>query len=359
MHPIGMSLYLASLALAQKNTALCARHMDDARNILRSNGESLNEILDISRLKSGFVNADHTTFDITALLDETVGRFHSLAEQRCVDVRMRRRSGSPLVVRSDRHLLGRVIANLVSNAIKYSDGSKPHAAILVGIVGFQNRVRLDIVDNGIGILREHWDQVFKPFIQLDNPERDQQKGLGLGLSIVSAIIPLLEGHQIEMNSTVGRGTRFSIVVPRSQSPHAVVEMEQSSAASANLAGSFIIYVEDNAHTRDATVALFESCLINHRIFASVDALKEGLREMERMPNIVITDYRLPDRYTAGDVITLVNNEWNSSIPTIVLTGEASDLSNEAWFTRGVRVLRKPLPPETLLQEISNLLPVPD
>ena len=121
---------------------------------------------------------------------------------------------SKTIVRSDRQLLARVLTNIIGNAIKYSDPSKPKPVVVVGIVGLPNRARIDIIDNGIGIPSQHWEDVFQPFFQLGNAERDREKGLGLGLSIVKSIMQLLKEHRIDMRSTEGKGTRFSLDIPR-------------------------------------------------------------------------------------------------------------------------------------------------
>ena len=107
-----------------------------------------------------------------------------------------------------------MIGNLLSNAIKYSDPARPGGAgVILGIVCLPNRLRIDVVDNGVGIAEADWARVFTPFVQLHNDERDREKGVGLGLSIVNAIIPLLGEHRLDMRSREGIGTRFSLELP--------------------------------------------------------------------------------------------------------------------------------------------------
>ncbi|MBR1159676.1 sensor histidine kinase [Bradyrhizobium elkanii] len=110
-------------------------------------------------------------------------------------------------VRSDAFLLGSVLRNLVSNAVKYTE---PGGRILVGCRQFRNCVRIDVLDTGIGISSEHMSRMFEAFARLDVTCGE---GLGIGLFIVRQVMGVL-GHRIQVSSAVGCGTRFSIVAGR-------------------------------------------------------------------------------------------------------------------------------------------------
>ena len=202
------------------------------------------------------------------------------------------RPDCPVLVRSDRHLLGRVVANLVSNAIKYSDpGKDGRCGVVVGIVCLPNRVRVDVVDNGVGIAEPDWGRVFSPFVQLANPERDREKGVGLGLSIVNAIVILLAGHRLDMRSWEGKGTRFSLELPygdRQPQPALRAELRQP-AGVLDLSGLYVFYVEDDGLVRRSTAALLDALGIRYELFASFEALEAALPEIERDPDLLISD----------------------------------------------------------------------
>ena len=379
MQALSNYLEAADSAAQRGDVRKCAELIGMSQTALRLARSSFRDVLEISRLESGFVRAEYSSFDIQELLDEVLSQVRGAAAERRVQVRVRRRSGPPLVVRSDRHLLGRVLMNLVSNAIKYRDERKGDAAaVLVGAVGFANRVRVDVLDNGVGIPREQWANIFKPFTQVNNPERDREKGVGLGLSIVNAILPLLDGHRLDMSSAEGRGTRFSLEVPRTDGPAAAAQAAEAgrSAASLDVAGLYVLYVEDDSLVRNSTASLLEAHGVLHEDVASVRELEERLPTLERMPDLIVTDYRLPDGRTAEDVLRTVWREYETALPTIVLTGEVSSLRPETWAPPGdpggaaphrgeslvslgaeallVRTHRKPIAPEALLEEISTL-----
>jgi CheY-like chemotaxis protein len=248
--------------------------------------------------------------------------------------------------------------NLASNAVKYSDVAKDSSAgVLIGAVAFSNRVRVDVVDNGVGIPRNRWNDIFKPFTQLANPERDREKGVGLGLSIVRAILPLLSEHRIDMNSIEGRGTRFSIEMPRitSSALFPALIPKSPDLASGALVGTYIFYVEDDTLVRNSTISLFEGCGILYEAVASLSEAEDRLQTMDRIPNVIVTDYRLPHGHTAQHVLATIWREYGLRIPTVVLTGEVSSFENREWLGFTVRIHRKPIAPEVLLREISILL----
>jgi signal transduction histidine kinase len=328
---------------------------DDASRATRS---TLNAVLEISRLETGFVSADYSSFDLAGLIEEAIAPCRGFAEDRGVEIRIRRPASGPVWTRSDRHLLARVVGNLVSNAIKYSDPAKPRRAVVIGIVLLANRVRLDIVDNGVGIAEKDWPKVFQPFVQLRNPERDREKGVGLGLSIVQAIVPLLAEHRLDMRSRIGKGTRFSLELPRVAAPaeaRAAPQPVPAAAPMPDLAGTYVLYVEDDALVRKATVALLEANGILHEAYASYADFAAALPALERTPDLLITDYRLPGGRTARDVVKAAKAAFDAPLPLLVVTGEMGPIGRGRWIGAG-RVLRKPVAPEALLAEISALAP---
>ena len=323
----------------------------DASRLARG---SFNAVLDISRLESGFVEAEYSTFDLAALIEEVAAPFAAAAAERGVELRLRWNRKRRIVARSDRHLLGRVIGNLLSNAIKYSDPSRPGGAgIILGIVCLPNRLRIDVVDNGLGIAEGDWARVFTPFVQLHNAERDREKGVGLGLSIVNAIIPLLGEHRLDMRSREGIGTRFSLELPHGDPvPDAQLHVEVTRPPGpVDLSGLYAFYVEDDAMVRLSTVALFDTLGLRFEVFASLGELEAALPAIEREPDLLISDYRLPDNRTAEDVVAAVKIAFDASPPLIVITGEMLPFSYAEWLGQG-RILRKPVSAETLVGEIA-------
>ena len=354
MQAVSSLLEAARVKIAKGDIESTADLVAKAQSASQLTRASFNAVLDISRLESGFVNADLAVFDLNELLAEILTAQDGFAAQHGVALKLRPASNHRRFVESDRHLLGRLLSNLISNAIKHRQPDKPGARVIVGVVAFANRLRIDVVDNGIGIAPDRWAEIFQPFVQLANSGRDRTKGLGLGLSIVNAIVPLLPEHRLDMRSNHGRGTRFSLEVPTR-------EAEQTAESGSNIvmedeldfAGVYALYVEDDILVRDATAALFHSCGLAHEPFASLAELEAALATFERAPDIVITDYRLDAQRTGREVIELVRDEYGDDIPVIVMTGEIAELEDDAWLGTG-KILRKPISPERLLQFIQAL-----
>ena len=322
----------------------------DAQTALRLARGSFNAVLDISRLESGFVQAEYSSFQVDDFVAEVIAPLRVTASERGITLRTHFGT-TKTIVRSDPHLLSRVLTNLIGNAIKYSDPLKAKPVVLIGIVSLPNRARIDIIDNGIGIPSRHWGDVFKPFFQLGNAERDREKGLGLGLSIVKSIMQLLKEHRIDMRSIEGQGTRFSLDIPRSDDARErmVAKEPQQTAILKDVNGLYVIYVEDDALVRASTEALFEEYRILYEAVGSMQELKERLPLIERLPDVIISDHRLPGGWTAKDVSQIVSGHLRATIPVVIITGE---VMTHAMELGGAQVLAKPVAPEALLAAIA-------
>jgi CheY-like chemotaxis protein len=199
-------------------------------------------------------------------------------------------------------------------------------AVIVGVVRSATRARIDVVDNGVGIAPQHWDAIFQPFFQIGNPEQDRDKGLGLGLSIVNAVISMLEEHRIELKSAEGRGSRFSVELPvcgtAVEQPAAPVPA-LSGASSATLEGLYVMLVEDDGLVRASTEALLLQWGVLFDSASSYEEFEVLLDEVERFPDLVITDFRLRDFKTAREIAMLATAKLGRPCPCLVVTGEPS------------------------------------
>ena len=350
MQALSNLLEAAQHALGREDHDTSGKLLVDAQTALRLARSSFNAILDISRLESGFVEAEYSSFQVDDFVAEVIAPLRAAANERGVTLRTRFGT-SKTIVRSDRHLLSRVLTNIIGNAIKYSDPSKPKAMVFVGIVGLPNRARIDIIDNGIGIPSRHWGDVFKPFFQLGNAERDREKGLGLGLSIVKSIMQLLTEHRIDMRSIEGRGTRFSLDIPRSDDVRelAITREPQQTAILKDVNGLYVIYVEDDGLVRASTEALFQEYGILYEAVGSMQELKERLPLMERPPDLVITDRRLPGGWTAKNIVDVISAHIETKVPVVIVTGEVTTCLAEF---PGAQLLTKPVAPAALLAAIA-------
>src|SRR5574343_752999 len=172
-------------------------------------GELLDSLLDISRLDVAGVKPDSRPLALQPIFRRLADSFRRAAADRNITLRFRR---SPRWVASDHVMLERMLANLIANAIRYTP---PGGCVLVGARRRGGRVAIEVRDNGIGIAPEHQAAIFAEFFQVGNPAREQNKGLGLGLSIVDRLARALN-IEVGLTSRKGAGTTFSLRVASSQ-----------------------------------------------------------------------------------------------------------------------------------------------
>ena len=165
----------------------------------------LDSLLDVSQLDAGIVKPEITDFPVSAVLDGIAASYAPVAAAKGLDWRVESCTDG---VRSDMTLLGRVLRNLVENAVRYTESGH----IRIACRRIEDRLRIEVEDTGIGIPPEQLDRIFDEFHQVGNQARDRTQGLGLGLAIVRRIADLL-GHRIETRSRPGEGSIFSIELP--------------------------------------------------------------------------------------------------------------------------------------------------
>jgi signal transduction histidine kinase len=361
-HDLSQPIHAISLLIeptrqaVQREDLVQAKHLIEdivrAVNVARS---SFRTVLEASQLQSGLVKAALGGYDVEQLVAENLGPLDVIAKSQGVRLKLRRPTTGPVVVYTDPALFARLISNLTANAIKYSDPRKDSASmVLIGIIPFVDYVRIDILDNGIGISEQNRQKIFEPFVQLANPERNRDKGLGLGLSIVSAIIPLLSHHGLNVQSLEGHWTRFSLTVPRYSgavnAPNNRLPVDQGEMDFGEL---YIFYVEDDETSRKATAAFLSDVGILVEVAASVAQVEIALGDSERRPDLIISDFRLAQGKTAVDVARLFRTRWDKDVPILVLTGETVPPPPELVGGAAV-ILRKPTAPLELIGAIQAL-----
>ena len=189
----------------QPQSAKAAALLTDLKAAQRSMRDLLNAILDISKLESGAVTPRLADLPLSPLLDQLEAEFAGLAEDKGLRLRA---VPTNAVVRSDPALLERIVRNLISNAIRYTETG----GVLVGCRTRGDRLWIEVYDTGRGIAEPDRRRIFEEFVQLDRPDRDRSEGIGLGLAIVERLARLLE-HPVTVRSVEGRGTVFAVGVP--------------------------------------------------------------------------------------------------------------------------------------------------
>ena len=333
------SLGLFATALRNGSIDENGRKMIDQILLCTESLEQLfDNLLDISRLDAGQVQVKREIVSATAVLDRVARTFGEPAEQKGLRLRVRR---SRMMLTTDPTLLFRVLSNLVSNAIRYTE----KGGVLVGCRKRGRTLLIEVWDTGIGIPAEQHERIFEEFYQLNNPERDRTRGLGLGLATVRRISILL-GHPLQLRSVPGRGSRFTIEVPladaeRVQSISATVEQKVPNL----LRGKLIVVVDDEASVRLGMQSLLESW--GCKCITAMDA-SEALHELgDRLPDFILADLRLKGEDTGVDVIRILRSYLGESIPAVLISGDTATDQLRKVSAAGLTIMHKPLKPVRL------------
>ena len=335
------ALMLFVAALRQEVLAPAQRQLVNRMDASIQAMESLfNALLDISKLDAGVVTPRLEAFALTSLLAKLDNDYAPVAQAK--GLRFRVRASSAWVL-SDPTLLERMLRNLVENAVHYTQ----RGGIVVGVRRRGAAVAIEVWDTGPGIPADRQADIFQEFYQLDNPERDREKGLGLGLAIVDRLSRLVQ-HPVKLASRSGRGSRFTIelpyVVPESLALASPVGDEASAQA---LVGGFVVVIDDEAAIRDGLEILLGSWGCHVLTAASGAEAARKLGQAERYPDLILSDYRLRDGETGVDAIRRIIDSLARPVPAVLITGDtAPDRLREAQAS-GYRLLHKPVATEKL------------
>jgi len=350
-HDLRQPLHALGLFVqALQETPLATRERQVIGNIRRSVDameELFNALLDISRLDAEVVQPHITTIPVAAVFDKVRFEYGPIARQKRLSLKVMKTS---LLVQSDPALLARLIRNLLSNAVRYTDAG----GVVLGCRRTGKEVRIEVWDTGKGIPPDRHEEVFHEFYQLDNPERDRRKGLGLGLAIVKRLAKLL-GYRIELRSTVGKGSVFSITLPRGR--HEDYRPAESSPESAafDLSHTLVLVVDDEAAVQEGMAALLRKWECDVVTAGSGAEMMGKLVAVNRLPDLIVSDYRLRGTENGIEVVEMLRNEFNVDIPALLVTGDtAPDRLRDAEAS-GLPILHKPLNPARLRTLIANLL----
>lgn len=308
--------------------------------------EIMSALLDISRIDSGALKPSPAPFPMRELLKKIEVEFGPMARERQVELRLVQTSAMAL---TDRALVGRILQNLVSNAIKYT---RPGGRVLVGCRSRGTRLRLDVIDTGIGFNKDQHALIFAEFSRLEHGARMAQ-GLGLGLSIVKRLVAAL-GLGLELESREGRGSRFSLYIPltRAARPPAGQEAERVEPAS-NIANLRILCVDNERAILDAMLGLLSGWGCDVRLARSLKEIDREQILVGWLPDLVLMDYHL-DQTSGLDAIEWLRQNVGGHLPAALVTADRSPAVRALAEERGVAVITKPVKPAALRATISGL-----
>ncbi len=328
---------------------------EDARNLARrvksitaNLSGLLNALLDVSRLDAGIVAAAKEPVALSRLFDDLHGEFFGTAQEYRLEWRI---VDTDRWVETDPMMLKRILGNLITNAFNYTDRGR----ILLGCRRRGPNVEIQVLDTGMGIPPDQQDTIFDEFYQLNNPARNREKGLGLGLAIVRRTASLL-GHPMRLVSVQGRGSMFSVTVPATAASASV----PASASPLPAAGlRRIVVIDDEPDVLDAMCQLLT--VLGYRVFAGgsakdvIKVLRETAGKDKHAIDLIVADYRLQNTTTGLEAVSEVKAYLKHDLPSIILTGDTSPPVLKRISASGHRLLNKPVNGEHLQQAINAIL----
>ena len=342
------------------------------KDIIRRNANQLlrltNQILELRKLEAGNVSASYVQGDVITFLKYFIESFHSLAEQKNVELEFKS-TENQLVLDYDPEKLNHIVANLLTNAIKFTpEGGKVCILVEVHRNITPPFYQFSVIDTGIGIGQDKLINIFDRFFQVENELNQVKGGVGVGLSLVHELVKLLKGN-INVQSVPDQGTIVKVMLPCTniaqsepigheafiiESLNSVSEEKESltQGDSDNNDLSTLLIVEDN---RDVSEYLITCLKDEYHLLFAADG-QEGLEiALKKVPEVIISDVMMPRLDGLNMCKKIKHDERTSHIPIILLTAKADIESKLAGLECGADVyLEKPFHKKELRVQLRNL-----
>lgn len=305
--------------------------------------EMLNTLLDFSKVDAGVITARPRAFLLQPLLYKLENEFAPQADGRGLFYRTR---DTTATVFADPTLVELILRNLIANAIRYTS----QGGVLVACRRRGKSMVLEVWDTGAGIPASQHRAIFKEFHQLGNPERDQRKGLGLGLAIVEGLARTMS-TRILLNSRLGRGSVFRFALPvtedRAETPAASLHQRPG------LRGLRVLVIDDDQEIRIAMRALLESW---QAVCLALESEEEALAALDTFrPDLLLADYRLRGERTGQEAMMAIRERLGHALPTVIITGDTAPDRLRSVHAGGAALLHKPVVAQQLHTAMTALL----
>lgn len=347
MQPLNAARLFAS-SLTQEHLPTTAKELiQHLESSLHSAEELISDLLDISRLESGRITPKNETIALNDLFNTLKNELSPLAPE---DITFKVHPCS-LFIRSDSKLLRRIIQNFLTNAFRYGQGR-----VVLGARRLEDKVRIEVWDQGPGIPEDKQQMIFEEFKRLDSHQTRAEKGLGLGLAIADGFCKLLN-HPINVRSWLGKGSVFSVTVPIEENPlmldtaqiDAILEPITKKIKTTSVT-VLCVDNEDTILTGMKTLLSRWDCIVktarNQEECAQV--LADGFK-----PQLLLIDYHLDHGHIGTDLIKWLREQLNDpKLPAIIISADNTQELAEELQAANLDFIKKPIKPAQLRALIS-------
>jgi signal transduction histidine kinase/CheY-like chemotaxis protein len=349
LHAARLSLSaLAETSEAPQQQRLIAQ-VDHALSTIE---ELLGTILDLSKLEAGAVRPSVQALQLADLFRAVAVDLEPIARSKSLVLKVRPTTS---LVMSDALMLRRILQNLLANAVQYTE----RGGVLLAARRRGDAVRIEVWDTGPGIATSEQKKIFEEFHRGAAAERSHAGGFGIGLAIIMRMADAL-GHKIDLCSHPGRGTMFSILVPRADDSQLVspnARQKNGAALQAyGLTGIRAIVVDNDASVLEGMRSLLARWGCEARFVGDAAGIEELLAaEPTFRPDIVLADYHLANGDCGLRVVQLIRAAHGKNIAAVIITADHSSDTADKATKGGCEVLRKPIKPAELRALVLHLL----
>jgi signal transduction histidine kinase len=328
---------LSNRSLDDKSKAI-ARDIHSASQSLQS---LMSGLLDISKLDAGLMEPKIETVDLHWLVSRVCSEFESDCKNKGLRLILNN-SRRDATTRSDPQLVERILSNLISNAVKYTDDGR----IEVTLEEVDKDWKVSVKDTGCGIQQDEQKRIFEEFYQIGNDHRDRSKGLGLGLAIVKRLSDVLNVN-LAFESEFDKGSTFWFSLPKAEEKtQSREDLNQVNV----LTGLHVLCVDDEADIRNALTLVFEVLGCSFDSVEDTKAAAESAKHKE--PDIVLADFRLRGDDNGIKTINAIRAIY-PDLPALLVTGDTSPERLKHASKAGIEMVFKPLTMKKLAQAIGE------
>ncbi|MCF2828320.1 MULTISPECIES: PAS domain-containing hybrid sensor histidine kinase/response regulator [unclassified Pseudoalteromonas] len=294
----------------------------------------MSALLDIAKLEQGAMKPTPRHFNIDDILLPLANEYAIISKEKGLELKVR---SSHSIVHSDTTYLRRIIQNLVSNAVKYTDSGK----VLIACRRRKHSLRLEVWDTGPGISNHEQNKIFNDFYRI---QAGDNKGIGLGLGVVKRLCDLLS-ITISVNSVVNQGSRFAIDIPYGNVDLLQVKEDISQKPQSKTQLN-VIAVDDDPKNLEAMASLLDKWHCYYQLFYKVeDAL--AYAKHNTAPDVILMDYQLNDNCDGISLIKSLRTMWQDTVPAILITAVRDEEVKIAAKSEQIHYLSKPVKPAKL------------
>jgi len=317
---IGFSEVLQDQLFGQINE----KQQDYVRNILTSGRHLLsliNDILDLSKVESGKMELDLSTFSLRELLEASLMMLREKALKGAINLRIDLAPEAETNIEADQRKLKQIMFNLVSNAVKFTPTG---GTVDISAVRDGNFIKIAVADTGIGIKGEDIPRLFQAFTQLEAVYTKGFEGTGLGLALTRQLVEL-HGGRVWVESEIGMGSRFCLTIPLTQAATGELSVHQSDLEPES--GNTVLLIENDPLTLAALKNALQSK--GYRVLRS-NTGENGIEMARRdRPDLIVLDLMMSGVNGFDVADRLQDDDATANVPILVLTAMELSTSNRA------------------------------